>query len=163
MAGEFGHVPIDPNGPLCGCGKNGCWEVFSSSRAALHYYHELKPKAPLVSFQELLNLAEEGDAAAAQALTKQATWIGRGLRILIAGMSPSTILIAGDLTSAWHRFGPVIEKEAIDLTLAGSAPLIRPTHEGEIARLRGAAALVFQRGAPRTASAPATARAAKQA
>jgi predicted NBD/HSP70 family sugar kinase len=152
MAGEFGHVPIDPNGPLCGCGKNGCWEVFSSCGAALRYHKDLRPKRPIVAFQELLNLAEEGDSAAAQALTMQARWIGRGLRIIIASVSPSTILIAGDLTSAWHRIGPVIEKEALDLTLAGSAPLIRPTHEGEIARLRGAAALVFQRGARRANS-----------
>ena len=152
MAGEFGHVPIDPRGPRCGCGKNGCWEVFSSSGAALRYYRSLKPKRSVITFQELLNLAEEGNSAAAEALTMQAMWIGRGLRMIIAGVSPSMILIAGDLTSAWHRFGPVIEKEAIDLTLAGSAPLIRPTHEGEIARLRGAAALVFQRGARRANS-----------
>jgi predicted NBD/HSP70 family sugar kinase len=157
MAGEFGHILVDPSGPRCGCGKNGCWEVFGSSRAALRYYRELRPKGPVVSFQELLNLAEEGDPAAAQALTMQAMWIGRGLRTVIAGVSPSTILIAGELTAAWHRFGPVIEKEAIDLTLAGSPPLIRPTHEGEIARLRGAAALVFQGRARRTTSTPATA------
>jgi len=147
MAGEFGHISVDPNGLRCGCGKNGCWEMYSSSRAALRYYRELRPKGPVIAFQELLNRAEEGDAAAAQALTLQAKWIGRGLRMIIASVSPSTILIAGELTSAWHRFGPEIEKEAADLTLGGSSPLIRPTHEGEIARLRGAAALVFQRGA----------------
>ena len=152
MAGEFGHILVDPNGPRCGCGKNGCWEVFSSSRAALRYYRELRPKAPVISFQELLNQAEEGDSAAAQALTKQAEWIGRGLRMIIASVSPSTILIAGDLTAAWHRFGPVIEKEAADLSLAGGPPVIRPSHEGEIARLRGAAALVFQRRALRRSS-----------
>lgn len=163
MAGEFGHVPIDPNGPACGCGKNGCWEVFGSSRAALRYYRELKPKGPIIAFPELLNLAEEGDAAAAQALSTQAMWIGRGLRMIIAGVSPNTILIAGDLTSAWHRYGPVIEKEVADLTLAGSAPLIRPSHEGEIARLRGAAALVFQRGGHRTNSAAATVSTTKSA
>jgi predicted NBD/HSP70 family sugar kinase len=146
MAGEFGHVPIDPSGPKCGCGKRGCWEVFGSCRAALRYYRELAVKSHTVTFQELLNLAEEGDAAAAQAISMQAQGIGRGLRMIIAGLSPSTILIAGDVTSAWHRFGPVIEKEAIDLTLAGSTPVIRPALEGEIARLRGAAALVFQRG-----------------
>jgi predicted NBD/HSP70 family sugar kinase len=157
MAGEFGHIPIDPNGPRCGCGKNGCWEVFSSSRAALRYYRELRPKGHVITFQELLNRAEEGDSAAAQALATQAMWIGRGLRMIIAGVSPSTILIAGDLTSAWHRFGPVIEKVATQLTLAGSSPLIRPTHEGEIARLRGAAALVFQREGHRTTSIRATA------
>jgi predicted NBD/HSP70 family sugar kinase len=163
MAGEFGHIAVDPNGPRCGCGKNGCWEVFASSGAALRYYRELKPRGPAVTFQELLNRAEDGDSAAAQALTMQATWIGRGLRMIIASVSPSTILIAGDLTAAWHRFGPVIEKEAIDLTLAGSPPLIRPSHEGEIARLRGAAALVFQRGARRAASTAATAAVAKSA
>ena len=163
MAGEFGHILIDPNGPRCACGQHGCWELFSSCRAALRYYREFKPKGPVVTFQELLNRAEDGDAAAAQALTKQAMWIGRGLRMIIASVSPSTILIAGDVTAAWHRFGPVIEKEATDLTLAGSAPLIRPTHEGEIARLRGAAALAFQRGALRTTSTTATAKAIKPA
>ncbi len=161
MAGEFGHICVDPTGPRCGCGKNGCWEVFSSCRAALRYYRELKPKGPVVTFQELLNRAEDGDSAAAQALHMQATWIGRGLRMIIASVSPSTILIAGDLTAAWHRFGPVIEKEAADLTLAGSSPLIRPSHEGEIARLRGAAALVFQRGARRATSTAVTASATK--
>jgi len=163
MAGEFGHIPIDLDGPRCGCGKSGCWEVFSSSRAALRYYKKIRPKGPVVTFQELLNLAEEGDSAAAQALNMQATWIGRGLRMIIASVSPSTILIAGELTAAWHRFGPVIEKEAIDLTLAGSTPIIRPTHEGEIARLRGAAALVFQRGTRRATPAAAAVNSAKPA
>jgi predicted NBD/HSP70 family sugar kinase len=163
MAGEFGHILVDPNGPRCGCGKNGCWEVFSSCRAALRYYRELKPKSPVITFQELLNRAEDSDLAAAQALHMQATWIGRGLRMIIAAVSPSTILIAGDLTAAWHRFGPVIEKEASDLTLAGTSPQIRPSHEGEIARLRGAAALVFQRGAHRTTSAPAGSNVTKSA
>jgi predicted NBD/HSP70 family sugar kinase len=163
MAGEFGHITVDPNGPRCACGQHGCWELYSSNSAALRYYRELKPKGPAVSFQELLNRAEDGDSAAAQALTKQAMWIGRGLRMIIASVSPSMILIAGELTAAWHRFGPVIEKEAADLTLAGSSPLIRPTHEGEIARLRGAAALVFQRGARRATSTAVTANGSKLA
>jgi predicted NBD/HSP70 family sugar kinase len=148
MAGEFGHIPVDPAGPRCACGQNGCWETFASCNAAVRYYRELQPKSRAVTFQELLNLAEEGNQHAAQALAKQARWIGRGLRMIIAALSPSTILIAGDITTAWHRFGPAIEKEATDMTLAGEPPLIRPTHESEIARLRGAAALVFQRRMP---------------
>jgi len=65
--------------------------------------------------------------------------------LIIAGLSPGVILIAGDVTSTWHRFGPVIEKEAAALTLVGTAPRILPSYEGEIARLRGASVLVFQR------------------
>lgn len=145
LAGEFGHIPMDPDGPRCACGQKGCWETFASCRAAVRYYRELSPKGRGISFHELLNLAEEGNAQASQALEKQAQWIGRGLRMILAALSPGTILIAGDVTSAWHRFAPIIEKEAAALTLAGEPPLIRPTHESEIARLRGAAALVFQR------------------
>jgi predicted NBD/HSP70 family sugar kinase len=97
----------------------------------------------------LLQLAEEGDRYAAQALEKQALYIGRGLRLIIAGLAPSVILIAGEITSVWGRFGPIIEKEATEDTLGGEFPRILPSHEGEIARLRGAAALVFQRGGVR--------------
>jgi predicted NBD/HSP70 family sugar kinase len=151
MAGEFGHVPLDPAGLRCACGKNGCWETFASCRAALRYYKELQPQSKEVTFHELLTLAE-GDKRAAQALAKQALYIGRGLRMIIAGFAPSLILVAGDITSAWHLFGPIIEREVADLTLAGDPPRILPTHEGEIARLRGAAALVFQRRPVRLAT-----------
>ena len=148
LAGEFGHIQVDPNGPRCACGQNGCWETFSSCNAALRFYRELQPKAKAITFPELLNLAEEGNPPAIEALAKQATWIGRGLRMIIAALSPSTILITGEISPAWHRFGPIIEREAAALTLAGEPPVIRPGHEGEVARLRGAAALVFQRRTP---------------
>src|SRR5207244_3899147 len=35
MAGEFGHVQLDPCGPACTCGGRGCWEVFASNRAVV--------------------------------------------------------------------------------------------------------------------------------
>jgi predicted NBD/HSP70 family sugar kinase len=145
MAGEFGHISLDPSGFRCACGRNGCWETFGSCHAALRYYQDLEPKSSAITFHELLNKAEEGDQSAVQALAKQALHIGRGLGPIIAGISPRVILIAGDITSAWHRYGTVIEKEVEQLTLAGSPPQILPTHDGDIARLRGAAALVFQR------------------
>jgi predicted NBD/HSP70 family sugar kinase len=145
MAGEFGHVSLDPSGPACACGRRGCWETFASCRAALRYYKKLHPQGRVISFNELLGMAEDGDELAAKAVEEQARFIGRGLQPIIAGLSPSVILIAGDITSAWHRFGPVIEKEVAELTLVGKPPRILPTHDGDIARLRGAAALVFQR------------------
>ena len=145
MAGEFGHISLDPSGIRCACGRRGCWETVSSCDAALRYYQELQPTAGPIAFHELLNKAEEGDQAAVEALAKQARHIGRGLGPIIAGLSPRVILIAGDITSAWHRFGPIIEKEAAELALAGAPPQILPTHDGDLARLRGAAALVFQR------------------
>ncbi|HEV2274539.1 MAG TPA: ROK family transcriptional regulator [Acidobacteriaceae bacterium] len=147
MAGEFGHIPLDPTGPRCGCKLNGCWETFASCNAAMRYYGESSPKAKRVTFHELLHLADEGNIHAIHALEKQAKYIGKGLRMVIAALSPEVILIAGDVTSAWSRFAPIIEKQLKDLTLAGKPPRLQPTHEGEVARLRGAAALLLQRHA----------------
>jgi predicted NBD/HSP70 family sugar kinase len=90
-------------------------------------------------------LADEGDSCAAQALEKQALYIGRGLQLILSGLSPSLILVSGDITSAWSRFGGIIENEVARFALGGALPQILPTHEGEIGRLRGAAALVLQR------------------
>jgi predicted NBD/HSP70 family sugar kinase len=144
MAGEFGHNSLDPAGLQCACGRRGCWETVASCHAGLRYYRELQPKSGSITFQELLNRAEEGDPAASQALVKQAQQIGRGMAPIITGLSPRVIFVAGDVTTAWHRFGPIIEKEVAGLVLAGTLPQILPTHDGDIARLRGAAALVFQ-------------------
>lgn len=145
MAGEFGHIPIDPDGPLCGCGRRGCWETFASCTAALRYYAEAAPQADHISFQELLGLADAGDLQAKEALRKQATYLGKGMRMITAALSPALVLVAGDITSVWDRFAPVIRKEAASAMLAGEPPRIEPSHEGEVARLRGAAALIFQR------------------
>jgi len=147
MAGEFGHISIDSEGPECACGRRGCWEVFASCRAALRYFRELQPQHRPVTFGELLNLAEEGSAQAGAALERQAREIGQGLRLIIAALSPAVIYIAGEVTSAWHRYRPIIEREVKDVTIAGSPPRVVPIPDGDLARLRGAAALVFQRRA----------------
>jgi predicted NBD/HSP70 family sugar kinase len=145
MAGEFGHISIDPAGPRCACKQIGCWEVFGSCNAALRYYSELEPKARRLTFHELLNLAEEGNGHAIAALAKQAKYIGKGLRMVTAALSPEVILIAGDITSAWERFAPIIQAELDELLLTRTAPRLLPTHEGDVARLRGAAALLLHR------------------
>ena len=145
MAGEFGHISIDPAGPRCGCELNGCWETFASCGAALRYFSESAAKTKPLTFHDLLHLADEGNPQAIQALEKQATYIGRGLRMVTAALAPELILIDGDVTSAWSRFAPIIEKELRELTLGGKPPRLQTTHEGEVARLRGAAALLLHR------------------
>jgi predicted NBD/HSP70 family sugar kinase len=146
MAGEFGHVPLDPEGPPCGCGSRGCWEVFASNRAALRYYQECSPGKAVLSFQDLLSLADEGDACAIKALETMAHYVGRGMRMIVAGLAPERIVIIGDLTRSWSRFGPVIESEVQAQVLpGGAAPSLIPAHEDGMARLRGTIALVLQK------------------
>lgn len=145
LAGEFGHIPIDPAGPQCGCGMKGCWEMYASSRAAIRYYAELAPEAPTVTVRDLLHLAENGDPHATAALTRQATYLGRGLRLVTAALSPEVILLAGDFTMSWPTYGQIVQSELESQMLAGAAPRLMVTTDGELARLRGAGAVVLQR------------------
>ncbi|WP_213804406.1 ROK family protein [Granulicella sp. dw_53] len=147
LAGEFGHISMDPSGPLCGCGQRGCWEMSASSRAALHFYRELVPKSSMRNIYQLLSLAEEEDAAAVEAVSRQARALGRGLRLITAALSPELILITGDITASWERFGPIVQKELEDSMLVGPAPRLRISGDAELARLSGSAAMLMQRHA----------------
>jgi predicted NBD/HSP70 family sugar kinase len=146
MAGEFGHVPLDPDGPPCSCGGRGCWEVFGSNRAAIRYYLEANPAAGDITFPEILSRAEQGDSQAASALDTMAHYAGRGLRMVVAGLAPERIVVVGDLTRSWQRFGPIIESEVQAQVLPGGAvPRLIPAYEDGMARLRGTVALVLQK------------------
>jgi predicted NBD/HSP70 family sugar kinase len=144
MAGEFGHVPLDPSGPVCACGGRGCWEVYGSNRAALRYYYESSKTQDELSFQDLMGLAESGDTLAHKALERMFQAIGRGMRMIVTGLAPEEIVVVGELTRQWSRFGSLIEKEVEMGFLAGPPPRVRPA-EGEMARLRGGVALVLQK------------------
>jgi len=146
MAGEFGHVPVDPRGPLCGCGGRGCWEMFASNSAALRYYAEAGGNADGLSFVDLAGRADAGDIRAAAALERMAHHLGRGMRMVVAGLAPEKILVVGDLTQCWRRFGPIVEAEVRAQALAsGRIPVVAPTGEDGMARLRGTVAVVLRK------------------
>jgi predicted NBD/HSP70 family sugar kinase len=146
MAGEFGHVPLDPKGPRCSCGSRGCWEVFGSNRAALRYYGGGRSRGRGVDFQQLLSRAEEGDQRAGLAIDRMARYLGVGLRPIMAGLAPERIVISGDLTQSWARIAPIIETEVQSQVLPGGrVPRIVAAEDGGLARLRGAVALVLQK------------------
>ena len=147
LAGEFGHIPIDSAGPVCGCGQRGCWEMAASSRAAIQFYRELSPDSRSIDIYSLLRLAEENDPIAVEAVSKQARALGRGLRLITAALSPELILITGEITSVWQRFGPVVQHELEISMLAGPAPRLETAGDAELARLSGAAAVLLQRHA----------------
>ena len=145
MAGEFGHVQVDPCGLLCSCGNTGCWETVASNRAAIRYYQELARGTSVasVSFDTLLKLAQGDDPHAVAALTRVATALGAGMRMIAAVLAPREIVVVGDITAAWYKFGPIVEAEMQRNPMA-RLPRIRPPHQGgNTARLRSAAALLM--------------------
>jgi len=149
LAGEFGHVSLDERGPLCGCGRRGCWEVYASNTAALRAYTEAHGRAgsahaPGITFNQLITRAEQGDGKATSALTGMGDSLGRGVAMLATGLAPSLVLIVGEVTRAWGTVGPALEKSAA-ARVSSPLPRIVPAGDGAEARLRGTVALVLRK------------------
>jgi predicted NBD/HSP70 family sugar kinase len=148
MAGELGHFPLQPDGPQCGCGKRGCWEVLGSDQAAIRYYFESaargsRARQPDLEFNALLRMADQGDTLAIKALDKMAAQLARGVRMIIAGVDPEAILFVGEFTAAWDRFENRIKQEVQQQKISTFPVAIIPARDGELTRLRGSVALVL--------------------
>jgi predicted NBD/HSP70 family sugar kinase len=145
MAGEFGHVVLEENGPKCGCGKHGCWEIFASNRAAERYDAAAsKKRVALRNYDAILAAAHDGEPAATATIEQQFRQVGRGLRFILP-FAPEVILIVGEMVSLWKEFGAIISEEIKRHNLGGHTPRLMVASDGEMERLRGAAALILQR------------------
>lgn len=142
MAGEFGHVQIEGDGPTCACGGTGCWESFASNRAALRYYQELSGRSAPSTFESLMRLAKNNDPFAVGAIEKMSLSLGRGFRMIAAALAPAEIVVVGEITNVWYQFGSLINAEMKHNSLPG-LPRLRPSIEANTARLRSAVALVM--------------------
>jgi hypothetical protein len=72
--------------------------------------------------------------------------IGRGMRVIVAGLAPAEIVVVGEFTRHWAQLGPIIEAEVAGAALVGMAPRVRPAEaDPRVARLRGTVALVLQK------------------
>jgi predicted NBD/HSP70 family sugar kinase len=141
FAGEFGHVQMDPEGLPCGCGSRGCWETLAANPAGTRYYAEEAGK-DIAAFEQVLRLAEAGDAAGLAAIGRMCTALGRGMHMIASALAPSEIVVVGDITTVWQIAGPLIEGAMLCHPLA-SVPRLRPAQDGNKARLRSAVALVM--------------------
>ena len=153
-AGEFSHVPILGDGPVCRCGNSGCWEMLASNTAAERYYAESaltrqgeagsKSAAAGVAFADLLLLVEQGNERAAKALDRMAHYLGVGIAMLVNGLAPDVLVVIGDVTRAWSRVGPIVAQTVKARAVAHAGTRIIATDPDAQPRLQGTIALVLQ-------------------
>ncbi|HEX4793268.1 MAG TPA: ROK family transcriptional regulator [Humisphaera sp.] len=156
LAGEFGHVTLDENGPLCQCGNRGCWEVCGSNTAAVRYYTQSNatPCPARAStgptFDDVIHLAAQGDKKAAAALNRMAYFLGAGLAMVVGGLSPDVIVVIGEVTGAWDSVGPRIDQVLKERLGSRAVTRVIPSNPDMELRLRGTITLVLQQhfGAP---------------
>jgi len=95
-AGEIGHIPIDPNGPLCSCGQRGCLETVASGAALSRQW----PGGGTHPVQELFAAAEDGDAEAAAVRSRLVRNIASAVRLLVLTVDVDAVAIGGGISAA---------------------------------------------------------------
>lgn len=136
MAGEFGHVTIEPNGVPCGCGNHGCAERYASATAIVRMAREaieageapeLSKAAssdPEFSAKSVYDLAMKGDAPAKRIFNRFGEVLGILLANLVNILDLDMFVIGGGVVSAWDAFAPKMfaEMRERSLVYAASAP-----------------------------------------
>ncbi|HET6636455.1 MAG TPA: ROK family glucokinase [Streptomyces sp.] len=113
VAAEFGHIRVVPDGLLCGCGSQGCWEQYASGRALVRYARQRAAATP-ENAETLLGLgdgtpngiegrhvsqaARAGDPVAIDAFRELARWAGAGLADLASLFDPSAFIVGGGVS-----------------------------------------------------------------
>jgi predicted NBD/HSP70 family sugar kinase len=97
VAGEIGHVLVDPQGPICRCGNRGCLETFASPPALCEL---LRRSHGPITVPRLLALAAEGDAGARRVIHDAGRVVGRAVADLCNFINPDLVIVGGDLSAA---------------------------------------------------------------
>jgi glucokinase len=114
VAAEYGHVPVVPDGLLCGCGNRGCWEMYASGRAltrrarALAAAGDGEAKELLersggaverITYRLVAAAARDGDPAAVALVEALGRWLGAGIANIAAVLDPGRVVVGGGLVA----------------------------------------------------------------
>lgn len=136
MAGELGHITVEPEGNPCGCGNRGCVEQYASATGVMRMAREAiamgKSQALAraassdaeFNAREIYNLAIQGDEAAKEIFQRVGRALGIVLAGLINGLNLEMYVIGGGVSSAWDAFAPSIfdELRQRSMVYAATAP-----------------------------------------
>ncbi len=160
LAGEIGHMIVDPGGPRCNCGSRGCLEAMVSGVALAERARRLleqgKSKAlhEIVGYEEptaehLWKAAQKGDSISEAEIRHGGHVLGLALGSLVNVLNPDCVTLSGGLLAMGEMLlGPA--REAMYSLAYGPAAgtLVRTSELGEDAGLLGAAAVAFERLGP---------------
>ena len=158
-AGEVGHLTVEIDGPMCGCGRVGHVEAIGSGTALAREARallaagtapvlaRLAESAPEVDAELLARAADEGDAACAEALERAWVAIGAGCASLVNVLNPEVIVIGGSIAEHRPRVIEVARAEIVRRAFEVPARRVRvvPPALGDDVSLIGALPIVNDR------------------
>ncbi len=107
MAAHVGHMTVHPDGPLCGCGNRGCWEMFASGtslRARARHLAKSKSQiifgrsADHIETSDIFDAARAGEQFALELVDEEAQWLGLGITNLIHLFNPARFVMGGGVS-----------------------------------------------------------------
>lgn len=115
LAGEIGHMTVNPEGPRCNCGNKGCLEMYVSEAAILK---DLRSRGRhLNNVWEVKMKADQQDEVVLKVLEQSATYLGLALANLMNVLNPEQIIVGGNLAVIAPAMMPVVEQELSKRTL----------------------------------------------
>ena len=117
FSGEVGHIPLDPAGHLCGCGRRGCWETMVGLAGLLRMASAVEDpvRDPSLDLEQRLDMvrlsAEVGDRRTLDALERVGLALGLGASILINLFNPQALVLGGYFARLGrYLLGPVMSE-----------------------------------------------------
>jgi predicted NBD/HSP70 family sugar kinase len=97
VAGEIGHIVVDPNGRVCSCGGRGCLETFIGADALLEQARTVLGRRTNLppSLEDLVNRAKNDDLVCLRVLHDAADRLGFALGNLCNALNPQVVIIGG--------------------------------------------------------------------
>ena len=147
-AGEIGHLAVDPSGPRCMCGLNGCLAMFIGSPAIRALARERmtgeRGRTPTVA--DIVKSAKAGDPAARTIIDEVGHYLGIAVAGLVNLMNPAVVVFGGEITAVGDLLLDRLRETVRERTLSLSVNETRlvTSNLGEHAIAVGAATLVLQ-------------------
>jgi glucokinase-like ROK family protein len=153
IAGEVGHLVIDPLGPPCPCGLDGCLTTLVGSRALVQRVAALMREHPestlageKVTVDAIVNAALAGDPVARQVVHEAAEHLGIAVAGMVSMLNPALVIVGGGLSRVGDLLldplRDVIGRRSSITSVAGTE--VRAGDLGEQTTALGAATLVLQ-------------------
>ena len=155
-AGDIGHVVVDPDGPLCGCGGYGHVEVFSSGAGIVNRAREMLADGAQaatsamavegLTTETIFELAKEGDAVATQVVETAGRALGLALADYVNLNNPEAIVLGGGVVRAGRVYTDLVEGELRRRALPALGEIVRlvPPELGDDVGMVGAALLLAE-------------------
>jgi predicted NBD/HSP70 family sugar kinase len=106
-SGEMGHISIQADGKPCRCGNIGCWELYASENALLEEASKLLADGK-GDLEELVALADAGDAEALELFARTGRYLGVGITNIINIFNPELIIIGNRFAEVERWLGPAV-------------------------------------------------------